>query len=152
MLEMIQTVVQFMSEGIKVKIITLICIQFLIYCLFLRAFHDGDQLPAKVIPSKQSCFVSHNGLEVFKSHFDYLSGSGFNWVASSNGHTPEGAVIAGVTVHGDELAIGRAHHEGSVTPGKINRNHGCLYFPFGGAEQSTLYYEALVCEQKCELI
>lgn len=51
---------------------------------------------------------------------------------------------------GEPLAIGRAHHEGSLTPGKVHRSHGCLYLPYGGAEQSTLYYEVLVCEQKCE--
>ncbi|KAL7015574.1 hypothetical protein ACKWTF_016529 [Chironomus riparius] len=117
-----------------------------------RAFHDGDQLPAKVIPSKQSCYVSHNGLEIFKSHFEYLSGTGFSWVASSNGHAPKGAVIAGNTVTGEPLAIGRAHHEGSLTPGKIHKSHGCLYLPFGGAEQSTLYYEVLVCPQKANWI
>jgi Protein of unknown function (DUF3421) len=85
------------------------------------AFHDGDQLPAKVIPSKQACYVSHNGLEVFKSHFEYLSGTGFSWIASSNGHTPDGAVIAVNTVGGEPLAIGRAHHEGSLTPGKVRK-------------------------------
>jgi len=89
------------------------------YPLYYSAFHDGDQLPAKVIPSKQACYISHNGLEVFKSHFEYLSGTGFSWVASSNGHTPKGAVIAGNTVTGEPLAIGRAHHEGSLTPGKV---------------------------------
>ena len=63
--------------------------------------------------------MSHNGQEIFKSHFEYLSGTGFSWVASSNGHTPKGAVIAGNTVTGEPLAIGRAHHEGSLTPGKV---------------------------------
>lgn len=35
-----------------------------------RAFHEGDQLPAKVIPSKQAAYVSHNGVEIYKSHFE----------------------------------------------------------------------------------
>lgn len=38
-----------------------------------RAFHEGDQLPAKVIPSKQAAYVSHNGLEIYKSHFEVSS-------------------------------------------------------------------------------
>uniref|UniRef100_A0A8W7PYF2 DUF3421 domain-containing protein n=1 Tax=Anopheles coluzzii TaxID=1518534 RepID=A0A8W7PYF2_ANOCL len=37
-----------------------------------RAYHEGDQLPAKVIPSKQAAYVSHNGMEIFKTHFETL--------------------------------------------------------------------------------
>jgi len=55
-----------------------------------RAFHEGDQIPAKVIPGKQACYVPHNGLEVFKPNFELLSGSGFQWIGSSNGHVPAG--------------------------------------------------------------
>ncbi|XP_055606537.1 uncharacterized protein LOC129754466 [Uranotaenia lowii] len=113
-----------------------------------RAFHDGDQLPAKVIPSKQAAYVSHNGMEIFKSHFEVLSGTGFTWIHSSNGHVPSGAVLCGNTVTGEPLYIGRTHHEGSLTPGKIHRSHGCLYIPFGGAEQSFLQYEVLVGQQR----
>lgn len=29
-----------------------------------RAFHAGDQLPAKVMPSKQIAYVSYNGQEI----------------------------------------------------------------------------------------
>lgn len=28
------------------------------------------------------------------------------------------------------------HFQGSLTPGKIHRSHGCLYIPFGGVEHS----------------
>lgn len=38
-----------------------------------RAFHEGDQLPAKVIPSKQAAYVSHNGVEIYKSNFEVSS-------------------------------------------------------------------------------
>lgn len=40
--------------------------------IHFSAFHDGDQIPAKVLPSKQACYVSHNGLEVFKPNFEIL--------------------------------------------------------------------------------
>lgn len=113
-----------------------------------RAFHDGDQLPAKVIPSKQACYVSHNGLEVFKPNFEFLSGTGFTWISSSNGHVPENAVLAGNTVTGEPLYVGRAHHDGSLTPGKIHRSHGCIYIPYGGQEHSILHYEVLVAQAK----
>lgn len=35
-----------------------------------RCFHEGEQLPAKVIPSKQVAYVSHNGLEIAKQHYE----------------------------------------------------------------------------------
>ncbi|XP_055690904.1 uncharacterized protein LOC129794238 [Lutzomyia longipalpis] len=108
-----------------------------------RTFHDGDQLPAKVIPSKQAAYVSHNGNEIVKHHVEVLVGTGFTWIHSGNGHVPPNAVRAGQTVHGQPLYVGRTHHEGSLTPGKIHPSHGCLYFPYGGAEQSSLQYEVL---------
>jgi hypothetical protein len=115
-----------------------------------RAFHEGDQIPAKVIPSKQACYVPHNGLEVFKPNFDLLSGTGFNWVGSSNGHVPTGAVLAGHQRTGEPLYIGRAHHEGSLTVGKIHTGHGCIYIPYGGQEVSILHYEVLVGQQRAQ--
>jgi len=113
-----------------------------------RAFHEGDMLPAKVIPSKQACYVSYNGMEVFKHHFEYLCGNGLTWVGSSNGHVPDGAVMSGNTSSGEELYIGRAHHQGALTPGKIHRSHGCMYLPFNGREESSVHYEVLVFQQK----
>lgn len=116
------------------------------------AFHEGDQLPAKVIPSKQACYVSHNGLEIFKPNYELLSGHGFTWVGSSNGHVPAGAVLAGNTSGGEPLFIGRAHHEGSLTPGKIHRAHGCIYIPFNGREESILHYEVLVSQNRADWV
>ena len=71
------------------------------------------------------------------------------WVSSSNGHVPPGAVLAGNTSIGEPLYIGRAHHDGSLTPGKVHRAHGCLYLPFNGAEHSHTHYEVLVGMQRC---
>lgn len=116
-----------------------------------RAFHEGENLPAKVIPSKHACYISHGGEEIFKPNFEYLAGSGFTWKSSSNGHAPADAVSAGATATGEVLYIGRAHHEGALTPGKVHGSHGVLYFPYGGAEQSTLYYEVLCCKQKGQI-
>lgn len=112
------------------------------------AFHEGDQIPAKVIPSKQACYVSHNGMEIFKPNYELLSGTGFTWVGSSNGHVPAGAVLAGNQATGEPLYVGRAHHEGALTPGKIHRGHGCLYIPYNGKEESILHYEVLVGQQR----
>lgn len=117
-----------------------------------RAFHEGDMLPAKIIPSKQACYVPYNGMEVFKHHFEYLCGNGFTWVGSSNGHVPTGAVLAGNTSSGEELFIGRAHHQGALTPGKIHRTHGCMYLPFNGREESSVHYEVLVSQQRAQWV
>lgn len=35
-----------------------------------RAHHEGDLLVAKVLPSKQVAYVSHNGLEIAKFQFE----------------------------------------------------------------------------------
>lgn len=34
-----------------------------------RAFHEGDWLPAKVIPGKRAAYVSYNGEEILKDRF-----------------------------------------------------------------------------------
>jgi hypothetical protein len=117
-----------------------------------RAFHDGDQLPAKVIPSKNACYISHNGSEIFKPNYEVLCGSGMTWIGSSNGHVPAGAISTGNTNTGEPLYVGRAHHEGSLTPGKIHRSHGCMYMPYGGIEHSILHYEVLVGQQRSQWI
>lgn len=76
--------------------------------------------------------------------FQILCGSGFEWIASANGHVPEGSISAGSQSNGEPLYVGRAHYQGSLTPGKIHQSHNCLYIPFGGAEHSVAQYEALV--------
>lgn len=113
-----------------------------------RAYHEGDQLVTKVIPSKQAAYVAYNGQEILKHNFEVLSGEGFTWVGSGNGHVPAGAVVAGRTKQGEELYVGRAHYQGSLTPGKVHRSHGCLYIPFGGSEISIKSYEVLCAPQR----
>lgn len=35
-----------------------------------RARHEGDIVPAKVIPSKNACYISFNGEEILKDQFE----------------------------------------------------------------------------------
>lgn len=35
-----------------------------------RSYHEGDLIPAKVIPSKQAAYVSHSGNEIGKTEFE----------------------------------------------------------------------------------
>ncbi|XP_014102217.2 uncharacterized protein [Bactrocera oleae] len=109
-----------------------------------RAYHEGDLLPAKVIPRKACAYVPYGGREVVKHDYELLTGYGYGWVPDANGSVPPGAVICGRTSDGEPLYIGRGHYGGSFTPGKIHPSHGCLYIPFGGQEITLNNYEVLV--------
>uniref|UniRef100_A0A182NM71 DUF3421 domain-containing protein n=1 Tax=Anopheles dirus TaxID=7168 RepID=A0A182NM71_9DIPT len=108
-----------------------------------RAFHEGDMVPAKVIPTKNVAFVCHGGEEVLKEDFEVLRYGAFVWEYASNGAVPETAMRVGQTVEGEPLYMGRAIHNGSQTPGKVHPSHGCCYLPFDGAEVSVTDYEVL---------
>uniref|UniRef100_A0A182XP53 Uncharacterized protein n=1 Tax=Anopheles quadriannulatus TaxID=34691 RepID=A0A182XP53_ANOQN len=108
-----------------------------------RAFHEGDMVPAKVIPTKNVAFVCHGGEEVLKEDFEVLRYGAFVWEYSSNGSVPETAMKIGQTMDGEPLYMGRAIYSGSQTPGKVHPSHGCCYLPFDGAEVSVTDYEVL---------
>ncbi|KPJ13193.1 hypothetical protein RR48_06284 [Papilio machaon] len=109
-----------------------------------RAHHEGDILPAKVIPSKNACYIAYGGEEILKDQFEVLVPAMFSWQFSTNGATPPGAVEAGVTADGEKLYFGRVTHDGCTTPGKIHPSHGVCYYPFDGEERSSSEYECLV--------
>ncbi|VVD05693.1 unnamed protein product [Leptidea sinapis] len=95
-----------------------------------RAHHESNLLPAKVIPSKNACYV--------------LVPATFAWQFASGGNVPPGAVDAGVTPDGEKLYYGRVTHDGCTTPGKIQPSHGVCYYPFDGEERNSAEYEVLV--------
>ncbi|GBP14609.1 hypothetical protein EVAR_93482_1 [Eumeta japonica] len=109
-----------------------------------RAHHEGDILPAKLIPSKNECYVAFRGEELPKDQFEVLVPAMFSWQFSTNGEVPPGAVEAGVTADGEKLYFGRVTHDGCTTPGKIHPSHGCCYYPFDGEERNSTEYECLV--------
>lgn len=100
------------------------------------------------MPSKQACYVSFNGQEIFKPSFEYLVGEGFEWVGSSSGHVPDNAVLSGNEQTGEPLYVGRAHHDGSLTPGKIHQSHQCIYIAYGGMEIAIRDYDVLIAPQR----
>jgi co-chaperonin GroES (HSP10) len=108
-----------------------------------RAFHEGDMIPAKVMPDKNSAYVCHGGVEHFKEDFEVLRQGDFVWEFTSGGSVPEGAVACGQTSDGEILYVGRAMYQGTQTPGKVQLSHGCLYIPFDGQEVSIQDYEVL---------
>ncbi|XP_028168214.1 uncharacterized protein LOC135076793 isoform X2 [Ostrinia nubilalis] len=109
-----------------------------------RAHHEGWVMPAKVIPSKNACYIGHAGEEILVDQFEVLVPSMFSWQFSTNGEVPPGAVPAGSTDSGEKLYYGRVTHDGCTTPGKIHPSHGVCYYPFDGEDRSSAEYEALV--------
>ncbi|XP_011502119.1 PREDICTED: natterin-3-like isoform X2 [Ceratosolen solmsi marchali] len=109
-----------------------------------RAYHDGDMIPAKVIPERNVAYVAHGGQEHAKRNFEVLVRGEFGWEFCSNGSVPADAVVAGHTSDGEPLYVGRVLHNGSQTVGKVQQSHGCLYIPFDGEELSFKDYEVLV--------
>ncbi|KAM7283691.1 natterin-3 [Ixodes scapularis] len=113
-----------------------------------RAVHNGSVIPGKVVPSHRCCYVSADGAE--HSHHEYQAlvteSSQFDWIPASDGFLPSGAVQGGSCVTGEPLYIGRTYHEGTLTIGKIQPSHRCLYIPYGGEEHCYHDYEVLVCK------
>ncbi|XP_063702949.1 uncharacterized protein LOC134832748 [Culicoides brevitarsis] len=108
-----------------------------------RAFHEGDLIPAKIIPEKNLAVISYGGEEIVKEDFEVLRQGEFVWEFCTNGAVPDGAVEIGQTVDGEKLYMGRAFYQGSQTPGKVQASHGCLYIPFNGEEVPLNEYEVL---------
>ncbi|XP_030761912.1 natterin-4-like, partial [Sitophilus oryzae] len=109
-----------------------------------RAYHDGDWIPAKIVPGRRSAYLSYAGKEICVSKYQVLCEQKFDWVPSTNGQVPPNAVIGGRTSSGENLYIGRARHGNSLTVGKIHPSHHTCYISFGGQEHSKKTYEVLV--------
>jgi co-chaperonin GroES (HSP10) len=108
-----------------------------------RAFHEGDMIPAKVMPDKNAAYICYGGEEHMKDDFEVLRQGNFVWEFTAGGTLPEGAVSCGQTSEGELLYVGRAMYQGTQTPGKVQVSHGCLYIPFDGQEVSISEYEVL---------
>jgi hypothetical protein len=68
----------------------------------------------------------------------------YSWVKTNFDSIPSAAFPGGRDLNGDTLYVGRAEHEGSLTPGKVSKAHqGCL-LPWGGEEHGKTHYEILV--------
>lgn len=117
-----------------------------------RAYHEGDTIPAKAIPSKNVAYVPYNGQEIAKSEWQMLTGHGFSWVTSGSGHVPPEAVVAGHQSNGEPLYVGRASINGALTTGKVHPSHNCIYVPFGGLEHSVHQYEVLIAPRRGKFI
>jgi hypothetical protein len=93
----------------------------------------------------------------------FAANRSFSWVAAAGGSIPSGALFGGRDLNNVELYVGRAHHNGALTPGnkklfyrkyllnlqflnegKVNPRHGVCYVSWGGQEHAKHNYEVLV--------
>lgn len=108
-----------------------------------RAYHQGDSIPAKIIPEKNVAYIAWGGEEIIVDNVEVLRRVEYSWKFGSHGSIPQGAVPFGTTSDGETLYAGRANYQGSVTPGKLHPSHGSLYIPFDGKEVAVKEYEVL---------
>ncbi|KAG5671494.1 hypothetical protein PVAND_001688 [Polypedilum vanderplanki] len=110
-----------------------------------RAMSNGFLVPAKIVPSKSYCFVSHNGKEFSVETFEYLVGKEryFEWRPAANGNIVNGAIATG-SLGTEQLYIGRACYNGSMEIGKIHPSQKCLFISHEGKEVQMTSYEVLV--------
>lgn len=109
-----------------------------------RANHEGALLPGKVKPSHTVCYVAWGGGEHAKSEYEILCDCTPGWVPTSGNNIPSNAIPAGQTEDGESLYVGRVHHEGTLTIGKVQPSHSVCYIPYGGAEVGFADYEIMV--------
>jgi len=109
-----------------------------------RARHEGDLIPAKLVPSHNVAYVAYGGGEHPHSQYEVLCGCNPQWIPVTGGNIPPNAVPAGETKEGEPLFVGRVQHEGAVTIGKVQQSHGVCYIPYGGQELSFPSYELLL--------
>ncbi|KAJ6636014.1 Natterin-3 [Pseudolycoriella hygida] len=109
-----------------------------------RASYKGVFLPAKIIPSKNACYVAYGGAELFVENFEVLIGDkDFKWESASDGRIAVGAVATGKDGN-EEIFVGRVPFQNSLTVGKVHPSHRCIYFPYNGREERSSNYEVLV--------
>lgn len=111
-----------------------------------RAFHEGALLPGKVQPGHSVCYVAWGGQEHGKSDYQVLCQAAHTWVPTTGNNIPPNAIPGGETEDGEPLYIGRVHHEGTLTVGKVQPSHSVCYIPFSGAEVAFPEYEILVSQ------
>ena len=115
-----------------------------------RALHENDCVPGKVNCTHGVLYLPWGGGEHSKQQYEVLTAKGnssFDWIPSSNGQVPPRAIQGGKTSTGEDLYIGRTHHEGVLIPGKVHPSHRCLYVAYGGKEHAyKVDYEILVAK------
>lgn len=108
-----------------------------------RARHGNELIPGKLLQSHNVAYIPFGGTEHPHAEYEILCGCNPQWVQVSGNQVPPNAVPAGETGEGEPLFVGRVHHEGTITTGKVQQSHGVCYIPYGGQELAFQNYEVL---------
>jgi Protein of unknown function (DUF3421) len=117
---------------------------------FCRASVPGFQglQPGKIRPGFSGCNIPFNGQELIESSYQVLVALSpampLSGLDASNGTVPFGAVRGGTDVGGQPLYLCSARYNGGLHPGKLRREFGACYIPFGGHEVALKNYAVLV--------
>ncbi|XP_053605349.1 uncharacterized protein LOC128672313 [Plodia interpunctella] len=111
----------------------------------IRARFEGDLIPGKLAIKHRSAYVPWGGKENPVQNFEVCCArpETVRWIESRDGNVPPNGIAAGNTDQGEPLYVGRAKHQGSLTPGKIQQSHKVLYISFAGQEIPHTVYEVL---------
>ncbi|XP_026318572.1 uncharacterized protein LOC113229255 [Hyposmocoma kahamanoa] len=111
----------------------------------IRARLEGELIPGKLAIKHHGAYIPWDGKENVVHSFEVCCArpETIRWIEARNGLIPPNAVAAGNTSNGEPLYIGRAKHQGSLTPGKVHPSHKCLYISYGGQEIPHHSYEVL---------
>ncbi|XP_061401589.1 uncharacterized protein LOC133337374 [Musca vetustissima] len=108
-----------------------------------RALSNGVMVPAKFIPGRCEAYVASDGNEVRTPTVEVLVGINYAWVPVCNGNIPPNAVYCGHTSTNEPNYIGRAHYNGSITPGLVLPDNDSVLITYGGQEACIGPYEIL---------
>ena len=114
-----------------------------------RAPHQDELVPGKVHRTHGVLYIPWGEREHAKKKYEVLTAKGnskYDWIPSSNGQVPSGAIPGGKTSAGEVLYIGRTLHvQGVVIPGKVHPSQRCLYVAYDGKEHAhEVGYQILV--------
>ncbi|KAK4300729.1 hypothetical protein Pmani_027083 [Petrolisthes manimaculis] len=121
--------------------------------LVATAHHQGGLIPGIFYSHSNACHVSWGGVAHVKHEYYLLSNNGgaeLDWVTSSGGQVPIGAVQGGKSETGEALYVGRVRIGAAYVCGKVHPSHRQCYVANCGAEKGYSSYEVL-CLNKVPL-
>ncbi|XP_049880845.1 WW domain-binding protein 11-like [Pectinophora gossypiella] len=111
----------------------------------IRAWHMGDLIPGKFSVRHNAASITYDRKEIGVQNIEVLVSrpESLQWIPATNGTVPNGAIPGGRTASGENVYVGRARYQLSITPGKVHPSHNCCYIGFAGNEVSHKMYDVL---------